>query len=257
MSISQSASRCIRLLEGLTATTSAQLQQELENTTVRFRIWAGDVGIFVPGIGSLDYRLQDKSEVLDVMLVLFDQLGAVLENATPPPCQKEKSENDDSGQTVEKQLNSFDSSSTPTLDIEHPNKSVGWTQDTTTKANTILENLYNLSAVLERTDSPNETSWAKEFLADQVNIAEQEQRRKFATYARDHLLEHMDSIVLRPLLETETIKDVKANARPSADENTQGFLASPRFRLEKLVLVRQNQIKSLEVHVIGFLFVSE
>lgn len=237
MSILQSASHCIQLLEGLTATTSAQRQQELENTIVRFRIWAVDVGIFAPGIGSLDYRLQDRSEVLVVMLVLLDRLRALLENAILPPFEQEKPENEGSSQTVEQQSNSIDYSNTLIFDVEESNKSSGGTQDPMTKANTILDNLYHLSAVLERPNSPNKTSWVKALIADEVNIAEQEQRRKFASYVRDHLLEHLDSIVLRPLLETETIKDVKPNARPSTDKHTQGFITSSRSRLGKLVLV--------------------
>jgi hypothetical protein len=190
MSISQSASRCIQLLETQAATTSAQLRQELENTNVRFKIWAGNVGAFAPGNASIDYRLRDESEVLDILLVLLDRLRELLERAILPSFEEAQSENECDSIIVEHQSDSSDSSSTLSVDAEESNTSLEATQDPMTKANAIVDDLYHLSAILNKSASSNENSQVKAFVAKEVDMAEQEEQRKFASYVRYMIENH-------------------------------------------------------------------
>jgi hypothetical protein len=117
-------------------------------------------------------------------------LEELLEKAIPPSFEKAQSENEYDSITVEHLSDSSDSSSTLSFDAEGSNNSLEATQDPMTKANAIVDDLYHLSAVLNKSASSNGNSRVKAFVAKELGVAEQEERRKFASYVRDMIENH-------------------------------------------------------------------
>ncbi|KAF2198217.1 hypothetical protein GQ43DRAFT_170342 [Delitschia confertaspora ATCC 74209] len=148
MSISKSASRCVQLLDIKAAPINLQLRPELENTLVRFKIWAGNIGVFAPGNASIDYRLRNDEDVSDILRVLLDRLRELLERAIRPPLEEEPVDDDD--EIIDLRSNSSGSSSSISFDVNESDDTPASTQDRMTKANEILDDLYRLSAVLKK-----------------------------------------------------------------------------------------------------------
>lgn len=211
MSISQSASRCIQLLETQPDTISAQLQQDLENTLVRFKIWAGNVGVFGLGTASIDYRLRNKSEVLGVLLVLLDRLRELLEKAILQldeeeiiENEEERPENEDGSIILKHRSDSSDSSDSSSMlsfDAEESSNSLEVTQDTMTKANAIVSELYHLSSILETPVDSDDILGVKSLVTKELDMVEREEQRKFASDIRFIIQDHHSPKAPKALIE--------------------------------------------------------
>jgi hypothetical protein len=56
-----------------------------QDQLTRFNIWANNIGVFASGHASLDYRLRDAPDILDIMMQQVGLLQANLEARMLPP----------------------------------------------------------------------------------------------------------------------------------------------------------------------------
>ncbi|TGO92413.1 hypothetical protein BPOR_0003g00110 [Botrytis porri] len=156
------------------------LRSELENELGRFKIWAGNLGVFAPGRASVDYRLRDDADVKEILTQMLDRLRQSTKQAMDPPVileeAEEESEKDDSS----------DSSSEDSMAISLDNETdAGSEKDDlpslhsadvgATALNTIkdtITRLYRLSTILKKPSSANENVKVANFIAKDEASAE-------------------------------------------------------------------------------------
>ena len=82
--------RCMVLFNQLLAAVDKNTTTELEsgpsaliNDQVgRFRIWAGNIGLYADASASLDYRVQDIPQIKNLIVQQLDGLGRYLQRGT-------------------------------------------------------------------------------------------------------------------------------------------------------------------------------
>ncbi|KAF7957748.1 hypothetical protein EAE96_003318 [Botrytis aclada] len=150
------------------------LRSELENELGRFKIWAGNLGVFAPGRASVDYRLRDDAEVKEILIQMLDRLRQSTKQAMDPPVILEEEAEEES----EKDDNS-DSSSEDSMAISLDNESDAGSETddspgldsadvVATALNTIKETitrLYRLSTIIKKPISANENVKVAKFIA--------------------------------------------------------------------------------------------
>ncbi|KAF7904376.1 hypothetical protein EAF00_001710 [Botryotinia globosa] len=157
------------------------LRSELENELGRFKIWAGNLGVFAPGRASVDYRLRDDADVKEILVQMLDRLRQSTKQAMDPPVILEEEAEEES----EKNYNS-DSSSEDSMAISLDNESDtrSKTDDlpslhgadvVATALNTIkdtITRLYRLSHIIKKPSSANENVKVANFIAKNEASAE-------------------------------------------------------------------------------------
>ncbi|PVH85641.1 hypothetical protein DL98DRAFT_408531, partial [Cadophora sp. DSE1049] len=64
-----------------------------EDQLARFSLWANSIGVFAPGRASMDHRLREAPEIIEIVTGLLDSLNDSIKNCTPH--QKEPSDRDE------------------------------------------------------------------------------------------------------------------------------------------------------------------
>ncbi|KAH6995387.1 hypothetical protein EDB80DRAFT_524246, partial [Ilyonectria destructans] len=194
-SISAIASQCAQLLAQAQSnrTLSPVALFGLENILVRFKIWAGNVGVFAPEKASVDYRLRQDPDIVNVHLSMLTSLKNHLERAINPPLIEEEEEEEEEGPSSALS-NSGSSSSSLTLDSdaaeEDQSSEVQHDLDLTSavrKANGVIDCLYRLTSVLRKPVSSTENSRVRGFIAKQISRGETQDFEDAEDHARCHM----------------------------------------------------------------------
>lgn len=190
MSITRIAMQCAQLLErGYLEKTSGLDLRASSDILVRFKIWAGNVGVFAPGNASIDYRLRDDKDLADVLTRLLGRLKKHLEQAVRPPLREEP---EDEQNQVESSTSSdlSDSSSELGLDPDEagtlPYIDVGGQSrhNPIAQANGIIDYLYRLSVVFRKPVSSAENDKVRQFIAKQSEEEAAKERSDFERYVQ-------------------------------------------------------------------------
>ncbi|TGO51259.1 hypothetical protein BCON_0165g00090 [Botryotinia convoluta] len=155
------------------------LRSELENELGRFKIWAGNLGVFAPGRASVDYRLRDDADVKEILIQMLGRLRQSTKQAMDPPVILEEEAEEESGKDDSSATSSEDSMAI-SLDTE---TDAGYETDdlpslhsadvVATALNTIkdtITRLYRLSTIIKKPSSANENVKVANFIAkDEVS----------------------------------------------------------------------------------------
>ncbi|KAJ8064734.1 hypothetical protein OCU04_007052 [Sclerotinia nivalis] len=163
------------------------LRSELENELGRFKIWAGNLGVFAPGRASADYRLRDDADVKEVLIQMLDRLRQSTKQAMDPPVileEEEENERDDSSSesSEDSMAISLDKDSdvgSETDDIPIPQSDVVATALKTIKET--INRLYRLSTIIKKPSSSNENVKVANFIAKEE---ESEELKEFQNSVR-------------------------------------------------------------------------
>ncbi|KAF7874884.1 hypothetical protein EAF04_002058 [Stromatinia cepivora] len=163
------------------------LRSELENELGRFKIWAGNLGVFAPGRASVDYRLRDDADVKEVLIQMLDRLRQSTKQAMDPPVileEEEENEQDESSSesSEDSMAISLDKDSdvgSETDDIPIPQSDVVGTALNTIKDT--INRLYRLSTIIKKPSSSNENMKVANFIAKKE---EPEELKEFQTSVR-------------------------------------------------------------------------
>ncbi|KAK6610941.1 hypothetical protein H4I96_02539 [Botrytis cinerea] len=156
------------------------LRSELENELGRFKIWAGNLGVFAPGRASVDYRLRDDADVKEVLIQMLDRLRQSTKQAMDPPVileeeEEEESEKDDSSDSSEDSMAiSLDSESDAESETDDL-PSLHSAEVVATALNTIkdtITRLYRLSTIIKKPSSANENVKVANFIAKDEDSTE-------------------------------------------------------------------------------------
>jgi hypothetical protein len=200
MSLSFIALQCAQLLaQAQTSQTLGPIKRTIEDTLVRFKIWAGNVGIFAPENASVDYRLRQDEEIVAVLTSILTSLKAHLEQAvsTTIPEEPEDAGNvfnlaaapETSSTSSESSCSiSLDSdASESALDVRPTGTAAPAPIDALAKANDEIDRLYRLASVLRKPVSSTENARVRDFIAKKVAANETEDMDDAEDHARSHL----------------------------------------------------------------------
>ena len=139
-----------------------QNQQSMVNQFDRFKIWAGNIGVFAPSTASTDYRLREHSDLRDVILKLLERIQRRISHHDredlPMPSQGTK----DLQSIVESAVPTSPASSTSSLQISEsshsedepsgiiPPKSGASVKEELQAVSDIIDRLYRLSSIIRR-----------------------------------------------------------------------------------------------------------
>ncbi|KAB8300074.1 hypothetical protein EYC80_000307 [Monilinia laxa] len=163
------------------------LRSELENELGRFKIWAGNLGVFAPGRASADYRLRDDVDIKEVLVQMLDRLRQSTKQAMDPPVILEEEEElvqDDSSTTSsdDSMAISLDKDSDVGSEADSPS-----TQSTDVVSNALgsiretINRLYRLSTIIKKPNSSNENVKVANFMAKEEAS---EELKEFETSVR-------------------------------------------------------------------------
>ena len=137
------------------------LKSELENELGRFKIWAGNLGVFAPGNASADYRLREDSDIRGVIIQMLDRLRQNIKQAIDPPIPEEPDEHDEDGASKNTDSSSEsstsisldeDSDADAEIEIEQDSDSNDIPKKALSEIKDIITRLYRLSAIVKKTD---------------------------------------------------------------------------------------------------------
>ena len=172
MSILQVARQCaIRFGRGRsTGPLDAQVRIDLENQLGRFKIWAGNLGVFVPGTASADYRLRNDEEIREILVQMLTRLKKNIEQAIDPPVPELEEDNN----SQDAATSSESSSSSPSLrlddDDSNPDASgevevlEAPSRNPLGEIDDIITRLYRLSAIIRRPNSSSESARVAKYI---------------------------------------------------------------------------------------------
>lgn len=191
MSISRIATQCAQLLEEsqIDKTSVLHSRAKLGDVLVRFKIWAGHVGVFAPENASIDYRLRDDDDIADVLRRLLGRLKKHLEQAIRPPITEEP---EHEREQLESSTSSNSSTSSSELDLDSdetyslPHIDIGGQlrHDPITQADAIINYLYRLSVVISKPVSSTENDKVRRFIAKQSDDEAATERSDFECHVR-------------------------------------------------------------------------
>lgn len=175
MSVSNAVLECVRILTPTQTdkTLSLDLRQELADILVRLKIWAGNVGVFAPDNASVDHRLRDDPDLVEVVLSMTKKLKQTLLKAIHPPLLEE---GDDEGEEMDQggvadEVSSGSSSASLDLDSSVEESSsgsdlarLGPSATFIEEANSVINRLYRLATVFRKPFSSSENAKIRHFM---------------------------------------------------------------------------------------------
>lgn len=220
---------------------SPKLRLDIENILVRFRIWAGNVGIFAPDNASVDYRLRHEADIADVLVSMLTSLKGNLEQAIKPQTLWEELEEDDKNTTSWESASSSSSSSL-SLDLDEtihdlhkePQNNVD-NSDPVRKANSVIDHLYQLASVLRKPVSSTENSKVRDFISKQKSRGDIEELEDVEDHARCYMqarFEKAPKALVDRLVSAVVFRRMKLRYRQRHQEKlnqgpVQAFLQNP------------------------------
>lgn len=191
MSVSRIAIQCAQLLEEsyLDKTSPLDIRAGLGEILARFKIWAGNVGVFAPGNASIEHRLRDDKDIADLLTRLLGRLKKHLEQTVRPPLTEEP---EDEQEQLDSSVSSISSASSSELDLDPdeaasvPHIDVGdqSRDDPITQANGIIDYLYRLSILLKKPVSSTENDKVRRFIVKQSDEEAAKDQSDFECHVR-------------------------------------------------------------------------
>lgn len=209
MTVSKAASQCADLLAKVHTdkTLSPKLRLSLDDVLARLKIWAGNVGAFAPGNASIDYRLREDTDVVEILVSMLSSLRICLENAVNPSVPEEAEDEVIESQAEDEVTESQESKPTDIGTESQSSASSALSRDSETggsgrsdpeddngpeacvrKANDIINRLYRLASVLRRPASSSENTRVREFIAKRKDDGDIEELEDVEDHARSHVL---------------------------------------------------------------------
>lgn len=150
---------------------------EFENQLGRFKIWAGNLGVFAADTASADFRLKDDQDVKDVIINMLTRLTKEVEKlhgqpSVFPSLLEEPAEHDDKPESSELPGSSASSSSSWKLssDSDTGSQPESARSDPQRRSGGLIEivdiidRLYRLSAIVRKPTSLSEHARVNEFI---------------------------------------------------------------------------------------------
>lgn len=201
MSISNAVLECVRILTPTQTdkTLSSNLRQELADILVRLKIWAGNVGVFAPDNASVDYRLRDDEDLVEVVFSMMRKLKQSLYRAVHPPLLEESEDEgeEENEEAVTDPVSSGSSSasldsdsSAEESDSGNDLEGLGPSAIFIAEANNVINRLYRLAAVFRKPVSSSENAKIRGFMKKQNEKGDVEELADVEDHARCHIKAH-------------------------------------------------------------------
>jgi hypothetical protein len=176
--IVEAARLCAQSFVQTQSTRSLDLQSEceLENQLGRFKIWAGNLGVFAADTASADFRVKDDQDVKDVLINMLTRLREQVQQlgrpSVLPTLQEERVQDDNTLESPESpgpltasssslNLSSDSDSATHT---ENPPSDPQRRRGGLTEVTDIINRLYRLSAVIRKPTSLSEDTRVAKYI---------------------------------------------------------------------------------------------
>ncbi len=204
---------------GQSSPLDAQLRINMENQLDRFKIWAGNLGVFAPKNASADHRLQDDEDVREVIVQMLNRLKQRLKQAINPPILEEAEESQGNGEE------SDDSNSSMAISLDRDcdadiHIELGDTFDPTdisrramADVDNIVNQLYRLAAVIRKPSSSSENVKVAKFLARQPDSPEDAEYRDSMRWQIHYRHPDASSALLERLIATVIFRRKKLEYR--------------------------------------------
>ena len=151
-------------------------QAILENQMGRFKIWAGNIGVFAAGTASTDYRLRQDQDIRDVMIQMLARLKKHLEQLISLSSLQEEGSQEDSGSestdsstssspSLVISLGSDSDSNSSTVDTSEAQEKRNPSHDRLNAIDDVITSLYRLSAIIRKPISIDEVTKVENFIA--------------------------------------------------------------------------------------------
>lgn len=165
--------QCVALFRRGLSSQSLERQSsvDLENQLGRFKIWAGNVGVFAAGNASIDFRLRNDPDIKEVMIQMLTRLRKSIEQLINPPVVEMPAPEDNDSH------HSSSSSSSPSLvlsldassDLGSADRNLlQWRQkisyDRLQDIDSVITRLYRLSAVIRKPNPFSENTKVTRFI---------------------------------------------------------------------------------------------
>jgi hypothetical protein len=206
-------------VRGRTSSIHPQLRSDLENQLDRFKIWAGNLGIFAPGNASADYRLRDDQDVKEVIVQMLDRLRQSIKQAIDPPILEEDEEGQGNGEDSEGSESSMaislDRDSDIDVNTETENRSDPGdiSRQALADVDDILTRLYRLAAIIRKPSSSNENAKVAKFTAKEDETPENEEYKASVSWQIHFRYRDASPAILERLIATVIFRRKKLQYR--------------------------------------------
>ncbi|KAK2603358.1 hypothetical protein N8I77_009822 [Diaporthe amygdali] len=201
MSVSNEVRECVQILTPAQTdkTLNSNLRLELANILVRLKIWAGNVGVFAYENASLDNRLRDDPDLVQVLFSMTAKLKQSLFKAVHPPLLEETDDKDNEvGRGRETgPISSGSSSASLSLDSSAENSGSNdgvEGQDPSAifikEANNVIDRLYRLATVFRKPVSSSEDAKVRELIKKLKERGQTEELEDIQDHAWSHIKTH-------------------------------------------------------------------
>lgn len=227
MSVSNAVFECVQILTPAqnNKTLNSNLRLELANILVRLKIWAGNVGVFAPDNASVDYRLRDDPDLVEVVFSMSRRLKQSLLNAVNPPLLEES--DDEEKEVVhgrgDDSVSSGSSSASLDLDsnVEESDsdddlEKLGPSAMFIEEANQVIHRLYRLATVFRKPQSSSENAKVQGFIKKLHEKGDVEELEDVEDHARSHIKAHFPQapdFLVRRLVEAVVFRRMKIRYR--------------------------------------------
>ena len=142
---------------------------DLENQLGRFKIWAGNIGVFAAGNASIDFRLRNDPDIKEVMIQMLTWLRKCIEHLinpplaeTPTPKERDSHHSSSSSSSSASLVLSLDAISNPDSIDQNLLQNVSYNR--LQVIHDVITRLYRLSAVIRKPISFSENTKVARFI---------------------------------------------------------------------------------------------
>jgi len=256
----------------------------LENSTSRFKVWAGNIGIFASGRAGADWRFRDDEDSRDLLKSMLEKLKRQLENIVARGSSQEPetsssllvaSYTTDDG-TVSRRSESRDSSSVESfveLDTEFDDIDYNSEEDSIAGQgiNKVIDMLYRFAKSVKKSRIETERSRVMSFKAKHIDPEEDQEFETFIRWLINRRLPNLSSTLNERLIgvalyrrwrllynQRHSEKEradmetwfVKRNAKPVLGEYAEGrqiFLSPELTRKAPFIVIEQPPLAEKEM----------
>jgi hypothetical protein len=191
--IVEAARLCAQSFVQIQSTHSLDLQSEceLENQLGRFKIWAGNLGVFAADTASADFRVKDDQDVKDVLINMLTRLREQIQQlgrpSVLPTLQEEQVQDDDTLEspgplTASSSFLNLSSDSDSAAHTESPPSDPQRRRGGLTEVTDIINRLYRLSAVIRKPISLSEDTRVAKYIEKTKDSLDLEDFRSYVKW---------------------------------------------------------------------------
>lgn len=242
MSISNAIHECVQILISaqIDKTLNTDVRFELANVLVRLKIWAGNVGVFAPDNASLDHRLRENPDLVEVVFSMTKKLQQSLHNAAHPPLLEESDDEDNEAIQGIEGVSTCSDSSSGSLDLDSSVEEsdsdkdlqrLGPSATFVQEANNVINRLYRLVTIFRNPGSSSENAKIRGFIRKLRERGELEELEDVKDHALSHIKAHFPqtpSFLVTRLVEAVVFRRMKIRYRQRHQAKLQQGLA-PAF----------------------------